>query len=202
LWYGQAKNCDNFILVDLGQGIGLGIVINGTIYEGANLKAGEIGHLIIDPGGRKCSCGNYGCLESVASGSAITSIIQEELKKGTRSRVQDLVNGHIDELTALEVVEAANMNDPLSIEVLNRAGKQTGKAISYTIDLFNPEMIVIGGQLSKAGRHLMDPLITTLKECTLPSLLQDVAITHSGLGPLSAALGAATIAINDKIFSL
>ena len=202
LWYGEGKDHDNFILVDIGQGIGLGIVINGFLYEGSNLKSGEIGHLIVDPDGRRCTCGNYGCLESVASGTAIAAIVQEKIKAGVSSKVVDLVNDHIDEISATDVVEAANMNDSLSIEVLKYAGENLGKAISYIINLFNPGLIVLGGQLSKAGAYLIDPLLSTVKKSTLPNLFNDVSIKMSKLGHLSASLGAATIVINDKIFNL
>jgi len=202
LWYGEGKDLDNFILVDIGQGIGLGIVINGFLYEGSNLKSGEIGHLIVDPDGRRCTCGNYGCLESVASGTAIAAIVQEKIKAGVSSKVVDLVNDHIDEISAIDVVEAANMNDSLSIEVLKYAGENLGKAISYIINLFNPGLIVLGGQLSKAGAYLIDPLLSTVKKSTLPNLFNDVSIKMSKLGHLSASLGAATIVINDKIFNL
>jgi glucokinase-like ROK family protein len=200
MWYGEGKNLDDFILLDLGQGIGLGIVIGGSLYEGAGLKSGEIGHLVVDPDGRMCTCGNRGCLESIASGTAIASLVQEEIGKGTRSKVVDLVNNHIDEITAADVVEAANLRDPLAVDVLGEAGRMIGKALSYAITLFNPESVIIGGQLSKAGPALLDPLLDSARRFTLPQLFGDLSIKLSGLGFLSASIGAATIVINDKIF--
>jgi predicted NBD/HSP70 family sugar kinase len=200
MWYGEGKNLDDFILLDLGQGIGLGIVIDGSLYEGAGLKSGEIGHLVVDPGGRACTCGNSGCLESSASGTAIASRVREEIGKGTRSKVADLVNNHIEEITAVDVVEAANLMDPLALEVLGNAGRMIGKALSYAVNLFNPEALIIGGQLSKAGPVLLDPLLDTARRFTLPQLFGDLSIKMSGLGHLSASIGAATIVINDKIF--
>jgi predicted NBD/HSP70 family sugar kinase len=200
MWYGEGKNLDDFILLDLGQGIGLGIVIDGSLYEGAGLKSGEIGHLVVDPGGRMCACGNRGCLEASASGNAIASLVREEIGKGTRSMVADFVNNHIEEITAAVVVEAANFQDPLALVVLGNAGRMIGKALSYAVNLFNPEAVIIGGQLSKAGPVLLDPLFETARRLTLPRLFGDLSIKMSSLGHLSASIGAATFVMNDKVF--
>jgi len=202
LWYGEGKNVNDFMFLDIGQGIGLGIVINGALYEGACLKSGEVGHLMVDPAGRQCTCGNYGCLESVSSGTAITEIMQEKLRSGGISKVVELVNNRVEDLTVIDIVDAADLGDELSIEVLRNAGEKLGKAISYIINLFNPELIIIGGQLSKAGHHLIDPLLEAAREFSIPNLYRDVTLRLSALGPLSASLGAATMVINDKIFSL
>jgi predicted NBD/HSP70 family sugar kinase/predicted transcriptional regulator len=202
LWYGQGKEVDDFILLDLGQGIGLGIVINSVLFEGAGMKSGEIGHLMVDPEGRKCTCGKRGCLESVSSGMAITRIMQERLRQGMASKVSELIHGRIDDLTVIDIVEAADMNDLASIEVLRNAGEKLGRAISYIINLFNPELIILGGQLTKAGTHLIKPLFRAAEEHSIPNLFSDVSIRLSELGPYSASLGAATMAINDKVFSI
>ena len=202
LWYGQGKDVDDFLLLDIGQGIGLGIVINRTLFEGAGMKSGEIGHLLVDPEGRRCTCGKRGCLESVSSGMAITAIMQEKLRQGTESKVLDLIHHRIDDLTVVDIVDAADMNDAPSIEVLRNAGEKLGKAISYIINLFNPELIIIGGQLSKAGSHLIKPLMRIAEEHSIPNLYNDVSIRLSQLGSHSASLGAATMAINDKVFSI
>jgi N-acetylglucosamine repressor len=202
LWYGAGKEQDNFVLVDIGQHIGMGIVIDRKLYEGSNLKSGEIGHLIVDPDGRACTCGNRGCLESVASGTAIAAILQERIRNGERSRVSDLVNDHIDEITAIDVVEAANMKDAISIEVLRKSGQKLGRAISFVINLFNPGMVILSGELSNAGSHLIDPLIETVGKSTPPNLYSEVVLRISRLGYISASLGAASIAINNKLFIL
>jgi predicted NBD/HSP70 family sugar kinase len=202
LWYGEGKHVHDFILLDIGQGIGLGIVINEALFEGVGMKSGEIGHLMVDPAGRKCTCGNYGCLESVSSGTAITAIMRENLRDGKKSKVLDLIHDRIEDLTVIDIVDAADMHDALSIEVLQSAGEKLGKAMSYIINLFNPELIIIGGQLSQAGSHLIDPLMQAAEEYSIPNLFRDVSIRLSRLGPLSTSLGAATMAINDKIFSL
>lgn len=202
MWFGAGRNHDNFILIDLGQGIGMGMVINGALYEGSNLKSGEIGHLVVDPEGRKCTCGNRGCLESAASGTAIEATVRDKLHAGAASKARDLVNDHIDELSVIDVVEAANLGDALCVEVLEKAGRMLGRAISHTINLLNPELIIIGGQLANAGSYLSEPLLGTTRQLTLPQLFSDVTIEFSKLGPLSASLGAANIAVSDKIFSL
>jgi predicted NBD/HSP70 family sugar kinase len=132
---------------------------------------------------------------------AITNIVQEKLKQGVQSKVLDLVHNRIDDLTVIDIVDAADMHDAVSIEVLRNAGEKLGKAISYIINLFNPELIILGGQLTKAGSHLMDPLLQAAEKHSIPNLFSDVSIRLSELGPHSASLGAATMAINDKIFS-
>jgi len=180
----------------------MGIIINQALYEGYGQKSGEIGHLSVEENGRRCNCNKYGCLETVASGKSIVNIVQEKIRSGYKSKILDLVNNHIDAITPIDIVEAAGLNDNLAIEVLQNAGNKIGKAISHVINLFNPELIVIGGQLSQAGKYLIDPIHKAVNQYSLSELLQDVTITLSSTGPLSAARGAATITINDKIFSL
>ena len=202
MWYGEGKRLDNFVLLDLGQGIGLGIVIDGRLYEGSNGKSGEVGHLVVDPGGRECSCGNRGCLEATASGTAIAGIVTDEVKRGVRSKVLEVVNGRVDEITALDVVQAANHGDPLAVEVMRKAGLSIGKALSYVINLLNPGLVILGGQLANAGPCLIDPLVESAGGFTLPGLFRDTSIKISKLGRLSASVGAATIVLNEKVFKL
>jgi len=202
LWYGEGKLYDNFIFIDIGEGIGMGIILNKMLCEGGNQKSGEIGHIVLDDNGRKCNCGNYGCLETIASGRSIANIIQEKIKSGQKSKIIDLVNNQINDISAIDVVEAASIDDKLSIEILYEAGKNIGKSISYIINIFNPELVVIGGQLSKAGKYLLEPIYSAIERYTLPDLLNDVKITLSAIDQFSAALGVATIAINNKIFNM
>lgn len=201
LWYGKGKDIKDFILLDLGQGIGCGIVINGILLEGKGLKAGEIGHLIIDEKGPVCTCGNRGCLEACASGRALVSKVQEEIRKGQKTKIYDLVNGKVDEITLQDVIEAASLQDSFAIEVLEEAGHRIGRVVSFLINIFNPPLIVLGGQLSISGKHFTGSLIETARKYSMAKIFKETEIKISNLGPFGAALGAATIAIQETLFT-
>lgn len=202
LWYGEGKDTKDFILLDLGQGIGCGIVINGVLLEGKGLKAGEIGHLIIDEKDPICTCGKRGCLEAIASGRAVVCSVQEEVRKGRKTKILDLANGKAEEITLQDIIEATTLNDEFAIEKLKQAGMQIGKVVSYLVNILNPPLIILGGQLSISGHHFTDSLIESAEKCSMTEIFKEANIRISELGPFGAALGAATIVIQDTLFTL
>ncbi len=157
-WMGAARGTRNAIGITIGTGIGGGIIVDGKLYHGASDCAGEIGHTTIDTEGRRCKCGNYGCLEAYASGPNIAMRAVEELKAGAVSRLADYVGGDLRQVTAQTVYQAAHDGDQLALEVVNDTAKFLGAGIANLVNVFNPEVVVVCGGVTLAGDRLFDPL--------------------------------------------
>jgi len=157
-WMGAARGTRNAIGITIGTGIGGGIIVDGKLYHGASDCAGEFGHTTIDTEGRRCKCGNYGCLEAYASGPNIALRAVEELKAGAVSRLADYVGGDLRQVTAQTVYQAAHDGDQLALEVVNDTAKFLGVGIANLLNVFNPEVVVVCGGVTLAGDRLFDPL--------------------------------------------
>ena len=199
LWFGLAKDAKNALCLNIGWGIGLGIITNGRIYYGNDGFAGEFGHILIKENGHLCQCGKYGCLESLASGRAIAEQVRQIVRNGKDSMLLKLVDGNIDIINAETVVRAAQMGDQLSIEIFEQAGKYIGQGLAILINLFNPEVVILGGRVSQAGRFLLNPIQTEANKRALPHISERAKIVVSELGNLSGALGATTL-VKKEIF--
>lgn len=202
LWekcFGRAKNNENIIYINLGVGIGCGIISNGRIYRGVNNKAGELGHTIVVPNGDLCSCGNRGCLETVASGWAIDKIIKEKILGGTKTKIFDLCNGDLEKLDTDMVFQAFHNGDKLASEVLETASEYLGIGIANLINLFNPEIVVLGGHLATLGESFLSNIRDKIKKYAMPLLFEEVKILSSSNKDNSAVLGATTL-VRDSYF--
>ena len=157
-WMGAARGTQHAIGFTIGTGIGGGIILNGRLYHGASDCAGEIGHTTIDSNGRRCACGNYGCLEAYASGPAIARRAVEALEAGAESRLPSLVDGDFTKVTAQLVYEAAEAGDELAREVVHDTAHFLGAGVANLLNLFNPEVVVICGGVRRAGDLLFAPL--------------------------------------------
>ncbi len=157
-WRGAARGGRVVVGLTIGTGIGGGIVLDGRIFHGASDVAGEIGHASIDPTGRRCKCGNYGCLEAYASGPAIANRALEGIAAGTRSRLPDYVDGDLSAITAQTVSEAARDGDAFCLEVIRETAHFLGGAVANLLNIFNPDTVVICGGVTLAGDHLFEPL--------------------------------------------
>jgi glucokinase len=157
-WRGAARDSRQAIGLTIGTGIGGGVIVDGRLYHGASDCAGEFGHTTIDPEGRKCNCGNYGCLEAYASGPAIALRTVEALQSGAESRIPDYVKGDLREVTAQVVYEAAHDGDALALEVVRDTAKYLGVGVANLVNIFNPEVVVICGGVTLAGDRLFTPL--------------------------------------------
>ena len=191
--FGAAQGTTNMIYMTVGTGIGGGIVIDGELLLGASGLAGEIGHQSIEVNGPQCNCGNTGCLEALAAGPAIARRTVERLETGAASIIPELVNGDLDKVTAVVVSKAASKGDALAIEMLRLAGFYIGVGIVNLIHLFNTELIVIGGGVSKAGEFLFDPIRQTVSERAMGSMQKGVRILPAALGDDVGLLGAACL---------
>ena len=144
--------------ITIGTGIGGGLILDGKLYHGASDVAGEIGHATIDTEGRRCKCGNYGCLEAYASGPNIALRAMEAIEAGAETRLPSYVGGDIARITAQTVYEAAHDGDELALEVVNDTAKFLGVGVANLLNVFNPEVVVVCGGVTLAGDHLFVPL--------------------------------------------
>jgi glucokinase len=196
-WLGAGRNVDTLIGLTLGTGIGGGIVLHGEIFHGVSDAAGEIGHMTIEANGRKCPCGNYGCLEAYASGPAIARRAIEGLEAGAESLLTDLVAGKFDDITAATVYEAVINGDTYANEVMRETAKFLGAGVANVINIFNPDMIVISGGVTKAGDHLFVPLRSEVRRRAFKSALEACQITAAQLPGTAGVIGAAGVFKKD-----
>lgn len=157
-WVGAAMGCRNVIGITIGTGIGGGIIFDGKLYHGASDVAGEIGHATIDSTGRRCKCGNYGCLEAYASGPNIAERAREALAGGETSVLTEMVNGDLAAITAATVYEAASRGDNSAREVVRDTARFLGTGIANLLNIFNPDCVVVAGGVTAAGDALLEPL--------------------------------------------
>lgn len=178
--YGAARNCDHMIYVRLSAGIGAGIVADGKLLAGGNGLAGEVGHLQVEPSGRVCRCGARGCLETVASPVAVA-----ELLGRSWNRTVDT-----DELFRL-----LNAGNPGAQRVIEDAGETVGKCVAAMVTLFDPDLIVIGGELAAAGETLFEPLRRSIRRHVMPRSAKHHHLVAGELGDRAAVLGAAGLVL-------
>ena len=157
-WRGAARGTRVLVGLTVGTGIGGGIVLDGKIFHGASDVAGEFGHTTIDSTGRRCKCGNYGCIEAYASGPAIAARAIEGIMAGVETSLPRYVEGRLSEINAQIVYQAANDGDDLALEVVRDTARFLGAGIANLVNIFNPEMVVLGGGVTAAGERLYRPL--------------------------------------------
>jgi glucokinase len=192
--YGAGRGLKNLVLLTLGTGIGGGIIIDGQLYEGATGSAAELGHMVIDMNGPVCACGNRGCLEMMASGMSIAIDAMRRISRGGKSCLMEMVRGEIQGITAEMVASAARSGDILSLEVLSQAGIYLGVGLSNLVNIFNPELIIIGGAVAKTGNLLLDPAKREMAARAFPVSVGAVRITLAELGNDAGIFGAAAFA--------
>ncbi len=157
-WIGAARGARHAIGLTIGTGIGGGLVLDGQLYHGASGIAGELGHTSIDANGRRCKCGNYGCLEAYASGPAIAVRAREALDGEETSILPAMVDGDLERITAQTVYEAAERGDAVARDVVRDTAQFLGTGIANLLNIFNPEVVVIAGGVTQAGDALFEPL--------------------------------------------
>jgi glucokinase len=192
-WLGAGRNVQTLVGLTLGTGIGGGIVLNGEIFHGCSDVAGEIGHMTIDCNGRKCKCGNYGCLEQYASGPAIALRAVEGLETGVESALMDMVDGNLERITAATVYEATVRGDAYATEVMKDTAKFLGAGVASIINVLNPEMVVIAGGVTRAGDHLFEPLRAEVRRRAFKSAQESCRIVSAELPGTAGVVGAAAV---------
>lgn len=186
-YYGEGKGADNLVYVTIGTGIGGALILQGKIYRGRSNIAGEIGHITINADGPLCRCGNRGCLDLYASGMAIANIAKQSLSSATKSLFSPHRGSKVN-ITAKDVIEAARKGDTLSKEVIENAGRMLGAGLVNLINTLDPDKIVVGGSIVKAGQILLAPMQQVIKERGF-RLVERPKISTSKLGYRAGILG-------------
>ncbi len=197
-WVGAAKGANFVIGMTIGTGIGGGIVLGGTLHHGAADCAGEVGHMTIDLDGRKCGCGNYGCLEAYASGPAIALRAVEQVRAGGISMLSSMVGDDLERVSAQTVYEAAQLGDSLAHEVVRETAHYLGAGLANLLNLFNPDRVVIVGGVTQAGDWLFDPLRREVSRRAFRPAVQSCQIVPGQLDGLAGVYGAAKAFLDQR----
>jgi glucokinase len=192
--YGAGRGVNNLVLFTLGTGIGGGVIADGELYLGAIGSAAEIGHMTIDADGPECGCGNKGCLETLASGTAVTKDAVRRISCGEKTSIMDTVGGDVDKITAETVAAAARNGDELALEVLNKAGYYLGIGMINMVNIFNPDIIVLGGGMAELGDLFIGQGRKMVAERAWPMSARSVRIVTAQLGNEAGVYGAAAYA--------
>jgi len=191
-YFGLGQQVDDFLFVEVGMGIGASLIFGGKLYRGGGGNAGEFGHITVDENGPLCSCGNRGCLESVASCGAIIQAGRIAIERGVDSKIRDLSSGDLNQISIEAIAQAAAENDSLAFRVLQEASSYIAKGLADIVTLLNPKLIIFGGALFRAAPQLLsDPLKRVIRERSLEKSSNDVQLKVSPLGREAGALGAA-----------
>lgn len=182
-YFGATKDCADSLMVRIHRGAGAGLIINNQILLNRRGNLGEIGHIQIDPLGERCHCGNFGCLETIASNSAIEARVKYQLQQGFKSSLT-LENAKIE-----AICHAANQDDPLAVEVIKHVGHYLGKAIAITINLFNPQKVVIAGEITIADKILIPAIQSCINTQALKGFRDQLPVEVSKL-PSNSSIGA------------
>lgn len=195
--HGAGKGSNNFICIFVGTGIGSGIVQNGRMYTGLTGTAGEIGHMVIDAGGRICGCGCRGCLEAYASRTAITKAIMAEIHHGRSSILADEAEHQLKEgetiIRSGLLAHAIEHGDELVIEIVTEAADYLGYGLGSVMNVYNPERIVLGGGVIEAIDLLFDRAVRRARTTALSAPAHKTEIVRSKLGDFSGVVGAACL---------
>lgn len=191
---GNVTGEKHIIFVNISWGLGIGIIIDGKIYTGKSGFSGEFGHVNVFDNEIICHCGKKGCLETEASGSAFHRIFLERIKNGETSILSNRLKEKNKPLTLDELIEAACKEDPLCIEIVEEIGQKLGKQIAGLINIFNPEMVIIGGTLSLTGDYITQPIKTAVRKYSLNLVNKDSVIVTSKLKDKAGIIGACMLA--------
>lgn len=196
-YYGAARQAQHIVGLTLGTGIGAGIIAGGCLYRGATGSAAEIGHMVIEAGGPRCTCGSFGCFEEMASGRALVRLAKEKVTTNKDNLIMQLAGNVRENITGPMVTEAAQQGDALAIDTFNEIGFWLGIGINNIINIFNPELVVIGGGMAEAGELVMAPVRRIIAERTLAPNKDIAEVVLAELGNQAGTLGAAALVFDE-----
>ncbi|WP_297197426.1 ROK family protein [Thermanaeromonas sp.] len=191
MWQGAGRNYKDILMVTIGTGIGSAVILDGEVRRGFWGYGAELGHVKVDPEGALCQCGGRGCLETLASATAIVHQVERELKRGRPSSLQ-----HKPGLEAKDVLLAAREGDELALEVVNRAASYLGIALANAVFLLGPEVVIIGGGVAQAGEVILKPLKERFVEALGPWQIRPLPLLAARLGNKAGFVGAAYLALS------
>ena len=188
--FGKAIGKQNVLVLHLGWGIGMGMVLNGKPYTGFRGFSGEFAHIpMTDERGYLCHCGKRGCLETVASGSALTRMAIEAIEKGEMTLISEMANKQTNNITLELILKAAQQGDQFAISIISKTGFELGKGISSLIQILNPEMIILAGPMANAGSYLITSIEQAIQQYAFAIITEKMELTISELGDDSSLLG-------------
>jgi glucokinase-like ROK family protein len=194
-WHGAGQGKSNVFYLDADVGIGSGLIVDGKLYYGSPFGAGEVGHSTINIDGPLCNCGNYGCLEAVASGLAIVRRAGEEIRRGVETSLAAQYRLNEESVTVYSILDSANNGDPLAIQLLHESARYVGIAIGNVINLLLPEVIIIGGTLVNCYPPYFDQVKGIALNRIFASFAQNISVKQSELGMQSGVIGASTLVL-------
>jgi predicted NBD/HSP70 family sugar kinase len=200
LWYGVGRDAKYFIVINIGYGIGAGIIIEGKPLYGPFGMAGEFGHMTMDKDSKvRCACGNFGCLEALASGHAIADKAIQEIENGHPSSLINKVNGNLKQINSRMVADAARHGDQLSQKIFEQAVEYLGSAIASIINLISPQMVLIGGGVAQAEDLIFERIRKIARERTVQTRTRNVKIQPVTYGQNAATKGAVALILNEVL---
>jgi len=199
--FGTARQCQDFIFVFAGVGIGGGLFLNGKLYRGRNGYAGEIGHspIMAEPSQTVCHCGNRGCWETYANQYSIIQRVQARLEVKRSSIIPKLQAEQNSQITIPLIKQAADAGDVEAIDSLIEAGHAMGQGFAGLVNIFNPEKVILGGPLSVAGKYLLPAIQETVTRHSLPEIVQHAQVLLSDFGSDASLIGAIAIVVDDVL---
>lgn len=197
--FGAGQGSRHMVYVTVSTGIGGGLILDGRIYRGTGGGAGEVGHMVLVPDGPLCGCGRRGCLEALASGTAMAARAREAVASGRGKAILKEAGGSPGDITSVSVSRAAAAGDAEAVEIIGRAGEYLGMGLANVINLINPDRLVLGGGALEAGDPLWAGMERELKIRTLRPSLDQASVVRAGLGGRSGLLGAVALALSAGI---
>jgi predicted NBD/HSP70 family sugar kinase len=187
-WFGKGQGLDDFLTVTIGRGVGLGIVVNGQLYSGFQGGAGEFGHIVVDPDGPQCACGNRGCLETFVSDPALLRSARDAVSRGELP----------EEAQSLDkLVQLAQEGNPAAQAIFARAGQVLGRGIATLVNVFSPQQIIVSGEGVRAGDLIISPMCDTIARQVMPGLANDTQIEVDVWNDDAWARGAASLVLQE-----
>lgn len=191
--FGAGQGTKNMIFITVSTGIGGGAIINGQIYRGNTCNALEMGHMTLEKDGPQCNCGNYGCAEALASGTAIGRIAKEAILGG-----EDTVLKTYENVTSYEVFQAAKKGDIVASRILDTSLNYLGICVANMITIFDPEIVIIGGGVSKGGDIVFDKVREVVNTRCFKAMAESCKIVPAGLGTDAGVMGAVALAVIES----
>ncbi|MGM0751456.1 MAG: ROK family glucokinase [Bacillota bacterium] len=199
MWKGAGDGAKDIVCVTLGTGVGGGVITNGDVVHGVKGAGGEIGHITVVPeGGFQCNCGKTGCLETVASATGVVRLANEKLDGATKASVLREIRESHGIVSAKDIFDAAREHDELALEVIDQLAFFLGLSLANLGNALNPEKIVIGGGVSKAGDILLNPVVKYFEQFSFPTVRTSTNLSIATLGNDAGVIGAAWL-VKNKI---
>lgn len=196
--FGGGRGVRNLIYVTISTGIGGGIILDGKLYTGASGAAGEVGHMTIDINGPRCNCGSNGCWEALASGTALAREARRLVEQGEQTSILACAGGDAHRISAETVYAAARDGDQVARGLIARTGYYLGVGFANLVNIFNPELILVGGGLSNIGDMLLEPAMKTVRERAFKAAVEAVRFAPAQLGADAGVLGAVALALQGR----